>query len=56
MVRAWCEAGADEVAAAAGPGTQTPDQMRHELEQRAAALHVVAEAVYAHWLAGLPVS
>ena len=54
MIRAWCEGGRDEVAAAAdSPGVQQPAQMEQDMEARLAALHVVADRLYDHWIEGL---
>jgi GMP synthase-like glutamine amidotransferase len=53
MVRAWCESGAKEIAASAGPSVQTAPAMQEDLERRLAALHEVADRLYGRWIRGL---
>jgi GMP synthase-like glutamine amidotransferase len=54
LVRTWCEAGRDEIAAgAASPGVQQPQEMLRDLERRVAALHEVADLIYERWCEGL---
>jgi GMP synthase-like glutamine amidotransferase len=54
LVRTWCDAGRDEIAAGAGsPGVQTAEQMLNGLERRLEALREVAELIYERWCEGL---
>jgi len=54
LVRSWCDAGRDEIAAGAGsPGVQTAQEMLHDLERRLGALREVAELIYERWCEGL---
>ena len=54
LVRSWCEAGRDEIAAeAVGPAVQPPQEMLRDLERRVAALNEVADLIYDRWCEGL---
>lgn len=53
MIRAWCEAGADEIATADSPAVQTPAQMQAQNATRLPAMSAVAETVYSRWINGL---
>lgn len=53
LVRAWCQSGAREIARSRGPGVQSVDTILADLTPRLAALHRVADRVYAHWVQGL---
>jgi GMP synthase-like glutamine amidotransferase len=53
LVRAWCDAGAREIAAHAGPSVQTAEAMQEELDRRLTALHAVADRLYGRWIRGL---
>jgi GMP synthase-like glutamine amidotransferase len=54
LVRSWCDAGRDEIAAGAGsPGVQTAREMLHGLERRLEALREVADLIYGRWCEGL---
>ncbi|MDR2220078.1 MAG: type 1 glutamine amidotransferase [Methylobacillus sp.] len=54
MVRAWLDADAAEVeAAASADSVQSPEEMLQGLEANVAALSRVAEGVYGHWIKGL---
>ena len=54
LVRSWCEAGRDEIAASAGsPGVQTQEEMLRDLGKRLEALSAVAELIYERWCEGL---
>jgi len=54
MVRDWARGGAAEIAEARGsPGVQAPADMERDLERRVAALHAVADRVYARWCEGI---
>lgn len=54
LVRAWCAAGAEEIAASrASPAVQTPEEMERDLDARIAQLRAVADRLYSHWAEGL---
>lgn len=55
LVRDWCRDWEREVRALAArvPSVQTPDEMTADLDARVAALHAVADRVYAEWIKGL---
>ncbi len=54
MIKAWCEAGADEIAHAAdSPGVQQPATMQEDLAARLETLHGVADILYGKWIQGL---
>lgn len=54
MVKAWCEAGAEElIQAVASPGVQQTPEILRDLESRVAALNVVAKPIYERWITGL---
>ena len=55
LIRAWCDDwGRDaERLARRSPSVQTPAQMMEAVEERVAALHAVADAVYGRWVRGL---
>ncbi len=53
LIRRWCAAWDKEVRGKAGPSIQTPEQMLEDIESRCRALHCVADALYARWMAGL---
>ncbi|MDX1375764.1 MAG: type 1 glutamine amidotransferase [Burkholderiales bacterium] len=54
LVRLWARVGGAEIdAAAASPAVQSADAMQLDLEARCAALHAVADRIYARWLEGL---
>ncbi|MCK9284261.1 MAG: type 1 glutamine amidotransferase [Rhodocyclaceae bacterium] len=52
MIRQWSRQWADEYAAP-GPAVQTPEQMMEHAAARIAAMRVVADHLYAHWIGGL---
>jgi GMP synthase-like glutamine amidotransferase len=52
MIRLWCRQWADECAEASA-SVQTPDQMHERLDERIAAMRVVADRLYTRWIAGL---
>ena len=55
LVADWLEGGAGEIeASAASPGVQKPAAIEHNLEQRLAALHKVADGIYDRWCEALP--
>jgi GMP synthase-like glutamine amidotransferase len=53
MIHTWCEVGAEEIAQAASPAVQTPEQIHAETPQRLAAMRAVAERLYGHWIQGM---
>ncbi len=54
MIRDWCEAGADELAAnASSPAVQSAETMLAEMHDKLPELHRVATQLYRHWLHGL---
>ncbi len=54
MIRAWCEAGADEIAQAAdSPAVQQPSAMEEDIAARLETLHGVADILYGKWIQGL---
>ncbi len=54
MIRDWCVAGADELAAhASSPAVQSAETMQAEMHDKLPELHRVATQLYRHWLHGL---
>lgn len=54
MVRAWCQAGQEEILQAVdSPGVQPVAEIERGLDARIVALNAVADEVYAAWLEGL---
>lgn len=54
MVHTWCQFGAGEIAGALdSPAVQAVDEIQQHLDDRIAALHAVADHVYATWVEGL---
>jgi GMP synthase-like glutamine amidotransferase len=54
MIRAWCEAGAEELAAgASSPAVQSATVMQAQMGGKLPRLHRVAAQLYQHWLRGL---
>ncbi len=53
LVETWLESGANELPAASTPATQSAAEIRRALPARVAALHRVADDVYARWAQGL---
>lgn len=54
MVRAWCQAGQEEILQAVdSPGVQPVAEIERDLAARIVALNAVADEVYAAWLEGL---
>lgn len=53
MIRDWCEAGADEIAASDSPAVQRPDQILALNASHLPPLHRAAQALYARWLNGV---
>ena len=53
LVETWLASGADELPAQSTPATQSAADIRRDLAARVAALHRVADDVYARWAQGL---
>jgi GMP synthase-like glutamine amidotransferase len=54
MIRAWCEVGAEELAASANsPAVQSAPVMQAQMGGHLPELHRVAAQLYQHWLRGL---
>jgi len=54
MICAWCENGADELAASAdSPGVQSAAVMQAEMGSKLPQLHAAADRLYAYWLEGV---
>ena len=53
LVKSWCETGADEIAESGGPAVQSPQRMRHGMQEKLAALRGVASRLYDQWVKGL---
>jgi GMP synthase-like glutamine amidotransferase len=53
LVETWLASGADELPAASTSATQSAAEIRRDLPARIAALHRVADDVYARWAQGL---
>ncbi|MET0919199.1 MAG: type 1 glutamine amidotransferase [Burkholderiales bacterium] len=53
LVETWLASGADELPAQSTPATQSAADIRRDLPARVAALHAVADDVYARWAHGL---
>lgn len=53
LTETWLATGAKELSAASAPATQTAADIRRDLDARIAALHAVADDIYARWAKGL---
>lgn len=54
MIRDWCAAGADELAASTGsPAVQSAETMQEQMHDKLSGLHLVATQLYRHWMHGL---
>ena len=53
LVAAWLASGADELPSTSSDSVQTADDIRRDLPARIAALHAVADDVYARWASRL---
>ena len=53
LVETWLATGARELPAASSPPLQSAADIRRDLDARVAALHAVADDVYARWAQGL---
>lgn len=51
MIRLWSRHWADE-GAAPGPSVQTPDEISRNMAERIAAMRVVSDHLYQHWIQG----
>lgn len=56
LVRSWCQTGRREIERSrSSPGVQPPDQILEQLDERAAALHALADHVYTRWTRGMAI-
>jgi len=53
MVRVWARGGWREIADNPVPSVMSVQAMQDDLEARVAALHEVADGLYARWITGL---
>lgn len=54
MIRDWCTAGADEIAASVGsPAVQSAEAMQQQMHDKLPELQRVASQLYRHWMHGL---
>jgi hypothetical protein len=53
MVRVWARGGWREIADNPVPSVMSGQAMQDDLEARVAALHEVADGLYARWITGL---
>ncbi len=53
LIKSWCETGAREIAANAGPSVQTAQAMQADLENRVPRLHRIADRLYSRWVKDL---
>jgi GMP synthase-like glutamine amidotransferase len=53
LVQTWCTVGHREIERSRSPAVQPVDDILADLDARVAALHGVADTVYASWVAGL---
>lgn len=53
LVHSWCESGGREIARRGSPAVQPVTAIEHDLVNRLAALHEVADTVYHRWTQGL---
>lgn len=53
MITAWCESGAGEINRSKSPAVQPVAVIKAGMDERLAALHAVADGVYARWMEGL---
>lgn len=53
LIESWCSSGAGEIAACVSPAVMQVTAIRSDLDQRVAALHLVADKVYSRWIQGL---
>lgn len=50
LIAAWCDNGADEIAASDSPAVQTPTAILQDVEVRAERLHGLADKIYTKWI------
>lgn len=53
LVAAWCENGAEEIAASNSPAVQQPAAMLADVDARTDQLHTLADKIYSRWIQGL---
>lgn len=53
LIAAWCDNGADEIAASRGPAVQTAAEMQTDMENLTRRLHQLADRIYSRWIQGL---
>ena len=53
MITSWCETGAREISRSKSPAVQSVAAIKAGRERHLAALHAVADGVYARWIKGL---
>ena len=53
MIDSWCDSGGGEISLSKSPAVQPVTLIKSGVEQRLAALNVVADGVYARWIEGL---
>jgi GMP synthase-like glutamine amidotransferase len=53
MIKNWCDAGADEIAAGHSVAVQSVDEMQQQIEVKLPELNSVAARLYSQWIKGL---
>jgi GMP synthase-like glutamine amidotransferase len=53
LIESWCASGAVEIATAASPAVQTPEEIRNGMQSKLNALRAVATRLYDRWAEGL---
>lgn len=53
LVESWCDSGRREIERSGSPAVQSVAAILEDVDARVAALHAVADTVYAHWVGGL---
>jgi hypothetical protein len=53
LIQTWCTLGRREIERSQSPGVQPVAEILADLDARVAALHAVADTVYARWVEGL---
>jgi len=54
MVKIWCQAGDEEIAASPAPSVQSPEAIQKNLTQRVTRLNSIARRLYEKWITALP--
>jgi GMP synthase-like glutamine amidotransferase len=54
MVKIWCQAGDEEIAASPAPSVQSPEAIQKNLTQRVTRLNSIARRLYEKWITSLP--